>query len=95
MFTPGAPVFLSAHAGVSEESQSAVFLLYFFSRAGRIGSSWGQEEEGGVSDAPAEVQVDSSQLPLVEGPEGEQVFRFYWLDAFEDLYNQPGGSARI
>uniref|UniRef100_A0AAX7VEK1 DNA-directed DNA polymerase n=1 Tax=Astatotilapia calliptera TaxID=8154 RepID=A0AAX7VEK1_ASTCA len=36
------------------------------------------------------VQVDSSQLPLVEGPDGEQVFRFYWLDAFEDPYNQPG-----
>ncbi|XP_078147531.1 DNA polymerase alpha catalytic subunit isoform X1 [Centroberyx gerrardi] len=56
----------------------------------RIGSSWGQEEEGGVSEAPAEVQVDSSQLPLVEGPDGEQVFRFYWLDAFEEPYNQPG-----
>lgn len=56
----------------------------------RIGSSWGQEEEGGGNDAPAEVQVDSSQLPLVEGPDGEQVFRFYWLDAFEDPYNQPG-----
>ncbi|KAM7369988.1 hypothetical protein PAMP_011275 [Pampus punctatissimus] len=56
----------------------------------RIGSSWGQEEEGGVSEAPTEVQVDSSRLPLVEGPDGEQVFRFYWLDAFEDPYNQPG-----
>uniref|UniRef100_A0A667X5Z3 DNA polymerase n=1 Tax=Myripristis murdjan TaxID=586833 RepID=A0A667X5Z3_9TELE len=56
----------------------------------RIGSSWGQEEEGGGSEAPAEVQVDSSQLPLIEGPDGEQVFRFYWLDAFEDPYSQPG-----
>lgn len=37
-----------------------------------------------------EVQVDSSQLPLVEGPDGERVFRFYWLDAFEDQYSQPG-----
>ncbi|KAM9839703.1 DNA polymerase alpha catalytic subunit [Aulostomus maculatus] len=53
-------------------------------------SSWGQEEEGEVSEAPAEVQVDSSQLPLVEGADGEQVFRFYWLDAFEDPYNQRG-----
>ena len=34
--------------------------------------------------------MDSSQLPLVTGPEGELVFRFYWLDAFEDQYNQPG-----
>ncbi|XP_014838997.1 PREDICTED: DNA polymerase alpha catalytic subunit isoform X1 [Poecilia mexicana] len=56
----------------------------------RVGSSWGQEAAGGVSEAPAEVQVDSSKLPLVEGTDGEQVFRFYWLDAFEDPYNQPG-----
>ncbi|KAM4533563.1 DNA polymerase alpha catalytic subunit isoform 2-T2 [Odontesthes bonariensis] len=56
----------------------------------RVGGSWGQEDEGKVSEAPAEVQVDSSQLPLVEGADGEQVFRFYWLDAFEDPYNQPG-----
>uniref|UniRef100_A0A8C5BX58 DNA polymerase n=1 Tax=Gadus morhua TaxID=8049 RepID=A0A8C5BX58_GADMO len=58
--------------------------------SGRAGSSWGQEEEGGANEGPAEVQVDSSQLPLVPGPEGELVFRFYWLDAFEDQYNQPG-----
>ncbi|XP_020508693.2 DNA polymerase alpha catalytic subunit [Labrus bergylta] len=58
--------------------------------SGRI-STWGQEEEEGVaSDAPAEVQVDSSRLPLAEGPDGEQVFRFYWLDAFEEPYSQPG-----
>ncbi|XP_034416045.1 DNA polymerase alpha catalytic subunit isoform X2 [Cyclopterus lumpus] len=56
----------------------------------RIGSSWGQEEDDGVSEAPTEIQVDSSQLPLVEGAEGEQVFRFYWLDAFEDPYSKPG-----
>ncbi|KAF7661751.1 hypothetical protein LDENG_00253600 [Lucifuga dentata] len=56
----------------------------------RIGSSWGQEEETGASEAPAEVHVDSSQLPLAQGEEGEQVFRFFWLDAFEDPYTQPG-----
>ncbi|XP_034562233.1 DNA polymerase alpha catalytic subunit [Notolabrus celidotus] len=55
----------------------------------RLGS-WGQDEEGEASEAPAEVQVDSSRLPLVEGPDGEQVFRFYWLDAFEEPYSQPG-----
>ncbi|XP_029384772.1 DNA polymerase alpha catalytic subunit [Echeneis naucrates] len=53
----------------------------------RIGSSWGQEDE---DRAPVEIQVDASQLPLVEGADGEQVFRFYWLDAFEDQYTQPG-----
>uniref|UniRef100_A0A669EY04 DNA polymerase n=1 Tax=Oreochromis niloticus TaxID=8128 RepID=A0A669EY04_ORENI len=78
--------------GLEEEAPVflAVSLLCSLSRSSRIGSSWGQEEEGGANDAPAEVQVDSSQLPLVEGPDGEQVFRFYWLDAFEDPYNQPG-----
>ncbi|XP_041824817.1 DNA polymerase alpha catalytic subunit [Melanotaenia boesemani] len=66
------------------EPQDSVLL------SSRLGGSWGQEEEDKVTEAPAEVQVDSSQLPLVEGAEGEQVFRFYWLDAFEDIYNQPG-----
>uniref|UniRef100_A0A4W6CDE9 DNA polymerase n=1 Tax=Lates calcarifer TaxID=8187 RepID=A0A4W6CDE9_LATCA len=70
-------------------SEVVIASLFFFSRSSRIGSSWGQEE-GGVSEAPAEVQVDSSKLPLVEGADGEQVFRFYWLDAFEDPYSQPG-----
>lgn len=55
-----------------------------------IGSSWGQDEEGGASQTPVEIQVDSSQLPLVEGADGEQVFRFYWLDAFEEPYSRPG-----
>uniref|UniRef100_A0A673AYZ4 DNA polymerase n=1 Tax=Sphaeramia orbicularis TaxID=375764 RepID=A0A673AYZ4_9TELE len=55
-----------------------------------LGGSWGQEDESTVSVAPAEVQVDSSRLPLVEGADGEQVFRFYWLDAFEEPYSQPG-----
>uniref|UniRef100_A0A3Q3JG07 DNA polymerase n=1 Tax=Monopterus albus TaxID=43700 RepID=A0A3Q3JG07_MONAL len=69
---------------------SVFFFPFVPSRSSWIGSSWGQEETGEVSETPAEVQVDSSQLPLVEGADGEQVFRFYWLDAFEDPYNQPG-----
>ncbi|TSK98505.1 DNA polymerase alpha catalytic subunit [Bagarius yarrelli] len=54
------------------------------------GSCWGKMEEDEVDEAPVEVQVDSSQLPMVEGADGEAVFRFYWLDAFEDQFNQPG-----
>lgn len=61
-----------------EEPQDPVLL--------NLESTWGHDEE----TAPAEVQVDSSQLPLVDGPEGEKVFRFYWLDAFEEPYSQPG-----
>uniref|UniRef100_A0AAQ5XY28 DNA-directed DNA polymerase n=1 Tax=Amphiprion ocellaris TaxID=80972 RepID=A0AAQ5XY28_AMPOC len=68
----------------------SIFVPLFFFRSSRIGSSWGQEDESAVSEAPAEVQVDSSRLPLVEGADGEQVFRFYWLDAFEDPYSQKG-----
>ena len=69
-----------------------IFVPLSISRSSRIGGSWGQEEEGGVTEAQAEVQVDSSKLPLVEGPDGEQVFRFYWLDAFEEPYSKPGES---
>uniref|UniRef100_A0AAR2JSV1 DNA-directed DNA polymerase n=1 Tax=Pygocentrus nattereri TaxID=42514 RepID=A0AAR2JSV1_PYGNA len=54
------------------------------------GSCWEKMEEEEVEEAPVEVQVDSSQLPLIEGPDGEMVFRFYWLDAFEDQFSQPG-----
>ncbi|KAJ7319534.1 hypothetical protein JRQ81_019045 [Phrynocephalus forsythii] len=46
-----------------------------------------QNEDGHLS---SEIQVDSSQLPLISGEDGQQVFRFYWLDAYEDQYNQPG-----
>lgn len=64
------------------------FMLMSFnsSSCSRKGGSWGQED----TVAPVEVQVDSSQLPLVEGEGGEQVFRFYWLDAFEEQYNHAG-----
>lgn len=64
------------------------FLLF---RSGMVGGScWGKMEEDEVDDSPVDVQVDSSQLPMVEGADGETVFRFYWLDAFEDQFNQPG-----
>lgn len=60
-------------------------------KSGMVGGScWEKMEEEEADEAPVEVQVDSSQLPLVEGPDGDMVFRFYWLDAFEDQYNQPG-----
>uniref|UniRef100_A0A673NME3 DNA polymerase n=1 Tax=Sinocyclocheilus rhinocerous TaxID=307959 RepID=A0A673NME3_9TELE len=54
------------------------------------GMGWEKIEEGEPIETPVEVQVDSNQLPLMEGPDGDMVFRFYWLDAFEDQYSQPG-----
>ncbi|KAF7213996.1 DNA polymerase alpha catalytic subunit isoform X2 [Nothobranchius furzeri] len=74
------PKAAAAAAAAKVEPQDPVLM------SNRVGVSWGQEE----SSAPVEVQVDSSQLPMVEGSDGEQVFRFYWLDAFEDPYNQAG-----
>ncbi|MGH0172441.1 UNVERIFIED_CONTAM: hypothetical protein FKN15_005013 [Acipenser sinensis] len=53
-------------------------------------SCWELMDPEDSSASAVEVQVDSSRLPLVLGAEGEQVFRFYWLDAFEDPYNRPG-----
>uniref|UniRef100_A0A663DY35 DNA polymerase n=1 Tax=Aquila chrysaetos chrysaetos TaxID=223781 RepID=A0A663DY35_AQUCH len=38
----------------------------------------------------AEVQLDPNLLPLVNGENDDQVLRFYWLDAYEDQYSQPG-----
>lgn len=72
------------------ELRGHVFPALYFPTSSKVESSWGQEDEGGASAVPAEIQLDSSQLPLVEGPDGEQVFRFYWLDAFEEPYNHPG-----
>ncbi|KAK3603739.1 hypothetical protein CHS0354_023353 [Potamilus streckersoni] len=52
-------------------------------------SGWGGFKNS-QSDASTDVQVDSSQIPLVSNEEGEQVLRFFWLDAYEDQYTSPG-----
>uniref|UniRef100_H2Y7K6 DNA polymerase n=1 Tax=Ciona savignyi TaxID=51511 RepID=H2Y7K6_CIOSA len=47
--------------------------------------------KGSASEPPpVEINVDSSNLPNVTNTEGDKVFRFYWLDAHEDQYKQPG-----
>ncbi|XP_036160449.1 DNA polymerase alpha catalytic subunit isoform X2 [Myotis myotis] len=53
-------------------------------------SCWDIDQEDDSSFSAQEVQLDSSHLPLVKGADEEQVFQFYWLDAYEDQYNQPG-----
>uniref|UniRef100_A0A8C1IJM7 DNA polymerase n=1 Tax=Cyprinus carpio TaxID=7962 RepID=A0A8C1IJM7_CYPCA len=80
-----------AEFGIFRRLFSAITILFVLLRSGLGGGmGWEKIEEGDPNEAPVEVQVDSSQLPLVEGPDGDMVFRFYWLDAFEDQYNQPG-----
>uniref|UniRef100_A0A8D0FXV6 DNA polymerase alpha catalytic subunit n=1 Tax=Sphenodon punctatus TaxID=8508 RepID=A0A8D0FXV6_SPHPU len=69
------------------------FLLFCFScRHSALPDSccWDNIDESEVDLVPSEVQVDSGRLPLVNGEDGDQVFRFYWLDAYEDQYSQPG-----
>ncbi|XP_016064788.1 PREDICTED: DNA polymerase alpha catalytic subunit isoform X2 [Miniopterus natalensis] len=53
-------------------------------------SDWDIDQEDDSSFSAQEVQVDATHLPLVKGADEEQVFQFYWLDAYEDQYNQPG-----
>ncbi|XP_045711924.1 DNA polymerase alpha catalytic subunit isoform X2 [Phyllostomus hastatus] len=53
-------------------------------------SCWDIDQEDDSSFLVQEVQVDSNYLPLVKGADEEQVFQFYWLDAYEDQYSQPG-----
>ena len=51
-----------------------------------------QDNNSGQSETLRDIQVDSSQLPLVAREDGEQVLRFYWLDAYEDQYKNPGNN---
>ncbi|XP_031555098.1 DNA polymerase alpha catalytic subunit-like [Actinia tenebrosa] len=55
------------------------------------GSAWetilGQEDC--KQEVMMEVNVDSSSLPL-EDVNGEKVLKFYWFDAYEDRFRQPG-----
>lgn len=51
---------------------------------------WETVRDSAADQKVMDVQVDSSSLPLTTSAEGEQVLRFYWLDAYEDQYRQPG-----
>ena len=43
-----------------------------------------------MKDSVTNIQVESYQFPLVEDRDGNNVLRFYWLDAYEDAFNHPG-----
>ncbi|KAM6447113.1 DNA polymerase alpha catalytic subunit isoform 2-T2 [Liasis olivaceus] len=53
-------------------------------------SCWDRIDEHEDEYISSEIQVDSSEFPLIKGEDGQQIFKFYWLDAYEDQYNQPG-----
>ncbi|NWI21378.1 DPOLA polymerase, partial [Crypturellus soui] len=53
-------------------------------------SCWDRIDEDEADLVATEVQLDPNLLPLVNGENDDQVLRFYWLDAYEDQYSQPG-----
>lgn len=48
-------------------------------------TTWTQQVQENVPS----IQTDG-QLPLQSNSNGEKVFKFYWLDAWEDRYIKPG-----
>uniref|UniRef100_A0A8C2YEZ1 DNA polymerase n=1 Tax=Coturnix japonica TaxID=93934 RepID=A0A8C2YEZ1_COTJA len=53
-------------------------------------SCWDKVDEDEADLVTTDVQLDPNLLPLVSGENDDQVLRFYWLDAYEDQYSQPG-----
>lgn len=57
-------------------------------------TGWETVKEELNSQAPPpsrdEVIIDGSLIPLLKDEEGNPIIRFYWLDAYEDPYSQPG-----
>uniref|UniRef100_A0A4W3HCU5 DNA polymerase alpha catalytic subunit n=1 Tax=Callorhinchus milii TaxID=7868 RepID=A0A4W3HCU5_CALMI len=53
-------------------------------------SCWERMSQDDSDSTVVDVQLDAGRLPLVTGSDGDQVFRFYWVDAYEEQYHQPG-----
>jgi len=37
-----------------------------------------------------DIQMSAGHLPLITNEDGVPALRFFWFDAFEDPYKQPG-----
>lgn len=64
--------------------------FHIFSPFETLSTGWEKYQNDSQEESVAEVKVDTSELPLVTSSNGEQVLRFYWLDAYEDPYSSPG-----
>ena len=53
-------------------------------------SGWETVRETLSATTTDDPLLPTPSLPVTEGGDGESVLQFYWLDAYEDLYNQPG-----
>nr|XP_002123526.4 DNA polymerase alpha catalytic subunit [Ciona intestinalis] len=51
---------------------------------------WETVKEKSVETPIVDVNIDSTNLPTVLDKEYNKVFRFYWLEAYEDQFKQPG-----
>uniref|UniRef100_A0A8C2U5Z9 DNA polymerase n=1 Tax=Coturnix japonica TaxID=93934 RepID=A0A8C2U5Z9_COTJA len=80
---------------VSYSTVKQFYFLCFFCKTCRSHSlpgisCWDKVDEDEADLVTTDVQLDPNLLPLVSGENDDQVLRFYWLDAYEDQYSQPG-----
>lgn len=47
-------------------------------------------DSGKAENVENAISIDSSTIPLTTNAAGEKIFRFFWWDAYEDPYKQPG-----
>lgn len=64
--------------------------MVFSSPSETLSTGWENYQNDSQEESAVEVKVDTSELPLVTSASGDQVLRFFWLDAYEDPYNNPG-----
>nr|CAD7392203.1 unnamed protein product [Timema cristinae] len=55
-------------------------------------AGWEMMQGSGKQDTSflSDIELDPSRLPLTTTESGEKVFRFFWWDAYEDFFKQPG-----
>ncbi|KAK4879037.1 hypothetical protein RN001_007183 [Aquatica leii] len=51
---------------------------------------WETMQEGTSNTVQADINLDRSQIPSIKNVEGKQVFRFFWWDAYENVFKRPG-----
>ncbi|KAK2584167.1 hypothetical protein KPH14_006597 [Odynerus spinipes] len=51
---------------------------------------WDSEFGTQVKNIEISVENTDVSIPFIKNSSGEQIFRFYWWDAYEDYFRQPG-----
>ncbi|GFU23948.1 DNA polymerase alpha catalytic subunit [Nephila pilipes] len=55
-----------------------------------ITSSFQGSLDNNIDNVIPDIYIDNDSLPLTKTADGKSVFRFFWIDAFEDPYKHPG-----